>query len=279
MAKICVVNLIPEEIGHLFTRYAKAISGKVWRSDTELGIKSPSPGLATLSHLCTYFDLLNKKELVEKALEAEKEGYDAVVIHCFLDPGVREAKGVLNIPVVGPAESSLLTACAYGQKFGVVTISEPLGVKQMELMIREYGLQDRAILKPVRPISMPWPEWLRKGPEEAIEEVLPDIVEKARGCVEDGADVVVIGCTMLGPLCTMAGISKIPDTDVPILDCLAVALKTAETMVDFNARMGVPCVGRSGIYRKPRDKDLNRNRAAFGLKTLEVQRGDAAFVN
>ncbi|MDY6834798.1 MAG: aspartate/glutamate racemase family protein [Chloroflexota bacterium] len=270
MAKICVVNLIPEEIGHIFTHYAKEISGKVWRPETELGIKSPNPGMATLSHLCLYFDLLNKRELVEKALEAEQEGYDAVVIHCFLDPGVREAKSVLNIPVIGPAESSLLAACTYGQKFGIVTISEPLGVKQMETMIRDYGLQDRAIHKPVRPISMPWPEWLRKGTDEAIEEVLPDIIEKAKDCVDDGADVVVIGCTMLGPICTLAGISKIPDMDVPILDCLSVALKTAETVVDFNTSLGLPCVGRSGIYRNPRAKDLERNRTAFGLKPLLI---------
>ncbi len=268
MAKICVVNLIPEKIGHLFTRYAKEISAKVWRPETELGIKSPDKGFASLSHLCAYFDLLNKRELVEKALEAESEGYDAVVIHCFLDPGVREAKSVLNIPVVGTGESSLLTACSYGQRFGVVTISEPLGVKQIDLMIREYGLQDRAIMKPVRPISMPWSQWLRKSPEEAIKEVLPDIIEKAKGCVADGADVVVLGCTMLGPICTLAGISTIPGEDIPILDCLSVGLKTAETMVDFNARMGLPCVSRAGIYTKPREKDINRNRAAFGLRTI-----------
>ena len=268
MAKICVVNLIPEKIGHLFTRYAEEISAKVWRSETKLGIKSPELGLASLSHTCAYFDLLNKRELVEKVLEAEREGYDAVVIHCFADPGVHEARTVVNIPVIGPGEATMLLACNYGHKFGVVTISEPLGVKELAIKVRQYGLQDRAISNPVRPIAIPWNEWLRKNPEEAMEEVLPDIIERAKECVDDGADVIVIGCTMLGPICTLAGVAAIPGMDVPILDCLGVALKTAETMVDFNSKLGLPPIGRSGIYRKAREKDLSRNRASFGLKTL-----------
>jgi len=266
MARICVINLIPEEIGPLFTRYAREVSAKVWRADTELGIKSPQPGLQSLASMSLYFELLNRREIVEKAIEAEREGYDAVVIHCFGDPGVRAARSVLNIPVIGSCESSLALACNYGSKIGIVTMSEPFLAKEIAENVRLYGFQERAIPNPVRSISIPWQEWLRMGPEEAVEKAIPDVVGRARECIADGADVIVIGCTMIGPICTMAGLSKVPDTDVPILDCLAVALKTAEMIVDFNAKLGLPSVGRTGIYAKHREKDFNRNRVAFGLK-------------
>lgn len=267
MARICVVDIVAEEISQQFTYYAEKISAKVLGTGTEIGVKALKPGIVSLGSYAAYFEFLNRREIIEKVIEADREGYDAVVVHCFGDPGVREARGVVNIPVIGPGESSLLLACMLGHKFGVVTVNAPNAVPGMEIMIREYGLQDRAIPKSVRTISMAWKEWLRKGPEEATELVLPDIIDKAEGCVADGADVIIIGCTMLGPLCTLSGIAKIPDSDIPILDCLAVALKTAEYVVDLNSRLGLPPVSRASLYARPREKDFNRMRTVFGLKT------------
>jgi allantoin racemase len=43
--------------------------------------------------------------VIKRAEEANQEGYDAVVIHCFADIGIDGAKTVSNIPVVGAAES------------------------------------------------------------------------------------------------------------------------------------------------------------------------------
>lgn len=267
MARICVVDIVAEEISQQFTYFAKEVSAKVMNPGTEVGVKALNPGMVSLAGFGAYFEFLNRGQIIEKVIEADREGYDAVVVHCFADPGVRIARSVVNIPVIGPGESSLLFACMMGYKFGVVTVNAPNAVPGMEAMIREYALEDRAIHKPVRPITMPWKEWLRKGPKEAIELVLPDIIEKSRECVADGADVIVIGCTMLGPLCTLSGIAKIPDSDIPILDCLAVALKTAEHVVDLNAKLGLPPVSRASLYGQPREKDFNRFREVFGLKT------------
>ena len=162
MARICEITVPPEENAQHFTHYAQEISVRVWRLDTELGIKSPKPGMVTFSSGSSYLMMLNSMQIVDKVIEAEREGYDAAVIHGFIDPGLRLARTAVSIPVIGPAESSMLTACMYGAKFGVVTISTPGAATYMENMVREYGLEDRAVHKPVRPISIPkssiWPE-------------------------------------------------------------------------------------------------------------------------
>ena len=91
MPKICVINIQGEEISGLFTYYAKEVGAKVLRPETKLDTKSPDPGVKRAFALSSsYVTLLNKREMIEQIIEAEKEGYDAVVLHCFLDPGLRK---------------------------------------------------------------------------------------------------------------------------------------------------------------------------------------------
>jgi allantoin racemase len=59
---------------------------------------------------------------LHKARQAESEGYDAVISNCYCDPGVKPARELLNIPVVGPAESSMHLAATLGHRFSVVTV-------------------------------------------------------------------------------------------------------------------------------------------------------------
>jgi len=267
MTRICVINIQAQAISQLFTYYAEKVSAKVLRPDTTVTAKSPEPGVDAvfvLSH--PYVNLLNKRGIIEKVIEAEREGFDAVVVHCFADPGVREAKAVVNIPVVGPGESSLHLACLMGHKFGVITVNDPKVIPDMENMIRLYGLEDKAIPNPIRLISMPLKEFAARG-EEAHEEVVADIMEKAKECAADGAEVVIIGCTGLGPLLTQRDITLVEELGVPLLDCLAVALKTAETLADYKARLGLPPVSRLGMYALAREKDLRRVRSALGMDT------------
>ena len=267
--KICVVNIQVEEIAQLFTYYAQEVGRKVLRADTKVDVKSPKPGITRgFDQPFAYFRFLNTREIIEKIIEAEKEGYDAAVVHCFLDPGIREAREIVNIPVIGPGESTLLFAHMLGYKFGIVTPAVRKMIPLVEDMLKRYGLETRAILNPVRPMSMPFEEFLLKGEIKVREEVVADLLQKGRECVADGAEVVVIGCTALGPLCTLSEVAKIPELDVPMLDCLAVALKVAETVADFNQKLGLPPVSRVNLYAMPREKDFKRVRETFGLRPI-----------
>ncbi len=267
MARICVINIQGEEISGLFTHYAKEVGKRVLRPETQLDTKSPNPGVKRAFALSSsYVTLLNKREMIEKIIEAEKEGYDAVVVHCFLDPGMREAREIVNIPVLGPGESSLLFACMLGHKFAIIGINDPKVVPDTYNMLRLYGLESRGITNPVRLMSMPFREFVLNV-KEARDEIISDVIEVAKGCVSEGAEVIILGCTGLGPIFTIAGITSIPDLEVPILDCLAVAIKTAESVVDFKERLGFPFTSRACMYKPPREKDLMMARENFGLRS------------
>lgn len=48
--------------------------------------------------------------MIQQAVEAEKAGFDAVIVYCGSDPAVAAAREILNIPVIGPGKVSKLVS-------------------------------------------------------------------------------------------------------------------------------------------------------------------------
>lgn len=86
--------------------------------------------------------LLNAKLVCEAALAAERAGYDALALGCFFDPGLLEARSLVNIPVVSLSETCMLTACSLGRKFGVIALTDFQKMLSEDLA-RQYGVADR----------------------------------------------------------------------------------------------------------------------------------------
>lgn len=264
--KLCYVNISEERISGPYLDILKRTAEKVLRTDTDIVIKSVEPGLTRGFDLHPYFAFLNKRSIVERAIEAEKEGFDAVVVGCYADPGVKEARATVDIPVIGIAEASMLYACLLGRRFAVVTLNEPSVVPDLEDAIILHGMQHRVITKPIRLIKTSSFDVFTKGMEDPLL-VAQDIHERARECVADGANVVIVGCNGLGPLCTLTDMVRIEEDNVPILDCISIGMKTAEVLCEISESLGIPYTSRSGINALPRTKDMKRVRSNFGLGT------------
>ena len=265
--KLYYVNITEEKISGPYLDILKTIATKVLRPDTEMVIRSVEPGLTRAFDLHPYFGFLNKRSIIERAIEAEKEGFDAVVVGCYGDPGVREARATVGLPVIGIGEASMIYACLLGRKFGVVTLNEPSFVPDLEEAIMLHGMQTRAIPNPVRLIKTSSYDVFTKGMQDPIL-VAKDIMERAKELVADGANVVIVGCNGLGPLCTITNMVKIDQNDVPILDCIAVGMKVAEVVHEISEKLGIPYTSRSGMNALPREKDMKRVRRNFGLKDI-----------
>src|SRR5688572_31626182 len=62
-----------------------------------------------------YLMSLAVHQILDNARRAEREGYDAVAITILQDPGVREARSLVDIPVAGYGESAAYVACMLGR--------------------------------------------------------------------------------------------------------------------------------------------------------------------
>ena len=60
------------------------------------------------------------KELLSTYKKAELAKYDVILQNCWYDPGVREGREILNIPITGICEASCHIGAALGNKFSII---------------------------------------------------------------------------------------------------------------------------------------------------------------
>jgi len=220
----------------------KANWKKVGKSDSELVIKAPTKGTSEFRYSIVghmYADMLRTIEMMEGALQAEREGYDAAVIGCFGDPGLDVLEALVDIPVTGPAKAGILMGQTVGTRMAFVTL--PHWEKKVERIITTYGIQNLVIPhRPCRPFNIP----LETFRDENL--VIDNFFEIGKEAIRDGADVIILACVNTSTLLTYKGLSDIDGT--PIVDGAIAALKMAEVMVDFK---------RAGLWKSkktiPRD--------------------------
>ncbi|MBL42949.1 MAG: hypothetical protein CFH01_00669 [Alphaproteobacteria bacterium MarineAlpha2_Bin1] len=131
--------------------------------------------------------------LFEVGLNAQNEGFDAVCVDTMSDSGMNAMRSVLDIPVIGPARASFMTALVLGNTMSVVTQWDGW-IQGYKKAAQEYGVADRLVS--IRSINvMPDVENLLGGKEE---EVFPKLLEASMKCIEDdGAEVILLGSTTM----------------------------------------------------------------------------------
>jgi Asp/Glu/hydantoin racemase len=229
---------------------------KVLRPDTEVVQRGLKVGLGNpFDYTNHYYTHLNLGGIVEAFLEDERQGFDAGVVGCFDDWGIKEASAVVDIPLIGPGLSSMLFACQLGRKFAVIVANMPGIVPQIEQQVRAYGLEDRVIPDGIVTDIHDFGDTWTKGFEDP-QFVANGVVEKSRELVSRGADVIVVGCCGIGPFCSAVGLHKIEvgNRNIPIVDAQMIALKTAEMAVDLRRGLGLPFTS----LPRPANEDVAR---------------------
>lgn len=174
----------------------------------------------------SYHDMLLMDWTVFQAgIDAENQGYAAVVVDTVSDSGVRALRSRLNIPVVGPGEAAFHTAMMLGKRFTVLTMWDewfPL----YEKTLTEYGLWDRvASLRSIQ--TRPDVTELLAGKEEVI---FAKLEAEARAAIEeDGADVIVLGSTTMHQSAGYLA-KALP---IPVINPGVAAWKQAELLVSL----------------------------------------------
>lgn len=142
----------------------------------------------------SYYDtLLMDMSIFEAGLCAEEEGYAAVCIDTVSDSGLYALRSRLKIPVLGPGQTAFHIAGTLGHKFSIITMWEEW-FHLYKKTLTEYRLWDKvASLRSIK--TRPDVEELLSGKEDLIFGKLEQ--ESLKAINEDGADVIVLGSTMM----------------------------------------------------------------------------------
>lgn len=199
--------------------------GRFTRPSTQLSAVTLDKGPASIES--AYDEALAVPDVLSRVRAAQEGGMDAVLLDCMADPGLEPAREVVFIPVVGPAQISMHLAAALAHRFSVITVLKQT-IPSVQLQIQGYGLMDR--VASVRAVEIPVLEM-----EKDVHGLVGAVVEEAaRAVVEDGAHIIIPGCTEMVGLASdvQEGLAR-QGCEVPVIEPAAVAVKMAEALLDM----------------------------------------------
>lgn len=147
----------------------------------------------------------------------EGQDVDAVIIGCFGDPGLSEARRRVDFPVVGPADASFREAARSAPRFAVLTVVEPV-IPLIRRRIDIAGMSRQ--VTSVHAIGVGVHE-LRANRERVVEH----LVEAGQVALDEGAGAVVLGCMTMGFLGLEEDLHR--ELDVPVVNPVLTALDEA----------------------------------------------------
>lgn len=201
------------------------------------------PPIDVLNHPLAFHRLLG--QVLDNAMRAEDEGYDAFVISSFTEPFLLEARSAVDIPVVAMPESTLLTACSLGRLSAIVTVGPEIGWIARQIVDRHALTARVAGIYPVHP-PVSEPAIVRAFDDPA--ELLDAFRAAAADAVADGADVLIPAEGILNEVCVAHGLTEIDGAIV--LDAVGTTFEHAIMMCRLRSGTGAHA-GRRWTYRKP----------------------------
>jgi Asp/Glu/hydantoin racemase len=183
--------------------------------------------------------------LLEAVVRSEEEGYDAVISGCCYDPGVRVARELVDIPVIGPMEASINLLSYYGRTAVIVTDHVKAGAL-MKDNVKIYGASELIL-------GLDVIDWYVRDMVKDTAAVARDVIEVAdRAVAKTGAEAVILNCTIIAAAYQKYLMDGGTPAPVPILNPNLMALTMAEAMAHLR-RKGAYQISRAGYYAKPAD--------------------------
>ena len=241
-------------------------AAKVLGSEHEVVIKGMPAGVyeqvaPVIALKYPYLEFLNARYICEAAMTAEREGFDAMSIGCYLDTGLKLARSLVDIPVVSITETSMLISCSLGKSFSIVTI-DPFMVDHFITLAEEYSLTER--VSSIISMDPPIQEFDMEGEGHHAEKLFLNSCRKA---IAEGADVIIPGEGVLNEFAFSRGFTSCDG--VPILDGNAAVWHYAILMAGLNQKNGL-MVSRKLSYPKPSRETMDSIRAFHQLGSMSI---------
>jgi allantoin racemase len=160
-------------------------------------------------------------------VEAEQEGYDAIILACGGDPGLFGVFEAVSIPVVGPGTAARHICSLISHKFTLLTTGKNGPVYYLMEHEKPHNLgrwvSTRTIGLGVLDV--------RERPKEAYEAMLR---EAKAAMANEGSDAFTYGCMSMSFLDVDKKLEA--ELGVPFVNPAKVAVKIAETFIDLGIR-------------------------------------------
>ena len=170
------------------------------------------------------YEALIVADTVKAVRQASRENYDAVVIGCFYDPALADAREISGETiVVAPCQASTGVALNIANNFGII-IGEEKWADQMREAVYAYGYKDK--LATFQSVGLRVEDF-HKDVDLTTQLILDAAI---RAVDEFKAESIILGCTL-----EVGFFQKLYEllietflTPIPVIDCSIAAFKAAE---------------------------------------------------
>ena len=173
---------------------------------------------------------------IDNGIEAEKAGFDAYVMGHFQDPGLYELRSALRIPVTGTGESTLLAASQLGRRLGLITLDDVFCNMHLEQAER-YGIGSRIVGCLGMGADPADFSAAFQSDDGAKNRLILTFEKIAKRLIDAGADVIVPAGVLPGLLVGQERGYRIGE--IPVVNCAAIALKSAEMWLQIHQATGL----------------------------------------
>ncbi|WP_066291716.1 aspartate/glutamate racemase family protein [Bacillus sp. FJAT-29937] len=186
-------------------------------------------------------------ELIKQVQKAEASGYDAAVIGCFYDPGLRACREVADkMAIIGPSEASLHLASTLGENISII-VSERKCIPEMKENVHKYGFIEK--LASFESVEIKVHDFQKNH-----EETKRRIRAAALNAIQNkGSDVIVLGCTA-----EFGFYEELQEElRVPVIDPGLASFKYAEYLVELRKKFNWAHSKLIG-YQSPPAQEMNK---------------------
>jgi len=200
------------------------------------------------------YEALMAERIVATARDAGNSGVDAVIIGCFYDPFLEDARELSGQAIVtAPCEACLTVASSLANRFSIL-VGRPKWIDQMQTTVDRYGMSKR--VASFRSLDMSVTDFQKDHSFTRAR-----IIEEARRAVEqDHAEAIILGCTM-----EYGFFEEVQrEVGVPVIDAVIAPFKQAEHLARLKRQFGwAPSrvwsceppseaeLGKYGLYQHP----------------------------
>ena len=254
--KICIQSGTPLGTSEIYRPYYESLkrhAQRVCRSDSVVEFPNLGKSLPGAARSRTHLHFV-AHETIRSAMRAEAEGFDVFVTQC-LDLGANELREMVNIPVVFMTQATLAYYSQLAPNFAFLVNTERLHYFFQEIAER-YKLTERMV--PGGYVRFAFTDYanLWNNPTPFVEEFM-QVAEELAG---RGASSLYPAGLYLSQWLIDQGIREV--NGAIIMDPLAIAIKTAELMIDLE-RVGIKRY-KAGPWAVPPDELRNLLAKEFG---------------
>jgi allantoin racemase len=202
--KVALIRILTTKDEELLNSHGRVLEGRFPELEVESRCLDDQPKGIYDDETCA----IALPKILKLGEEMEQEHVKAIIVSCADDPGVKELRKIVKIPIIGAGSSSACLALSFGGRIGTLGITEGTPRVMRDILGKHLVAETR-------------PEGVKTTLDLMTDEGRKNALSAVQYLRETGAEVIALACTGYATI----GIAKDLEgaAGIPVIDAVEAA--------------------------------------------------------